>query len=71
MNEPKKCCGVVEGRCCCNCKHQSIIYKHPLNRGEAKGSILEPMGYVCSGLDDKIFMDRKHGMCEEHEFKNK
>lgn len=64
-----------EGRCCCNCKHQVKIYKHPWNEGEAKGSIKEILGYGCHDPfleyphNNIIFMDRQHGMCETHEFK--
>ncbi len=45
--------------------------KHPWNKGDAKGSISELMGYICGspldkGVGNVIFFDRKHGMCEMH-----
>jgi hypothetical protein len=65
-----ECKGVVDGRCCCNCSNQVKVFKHPLNKGEAKGGILDLLGYGCKAYGDVIFMDRKHGMCEEHNFKS-
>jgi len=60
--------------CCCNCKYQLNLMKHPTNSGFGEGSIMEQCGYVCTNpFDDKsnagnaIFSDRKHGSCELHE----
>jgi hypothetical protein len=63
------------GTCCCNCKHQVIINKHPWNKGDGKGPVSNRMGYGCSGTGgnrdrekygDIIFfdMDLEHGLCE-------
>ena len=65
----KNCDKGFEGMCCCNCIHQVKIMKHPLNKGEAKGSILDTFGYGCNALGDILFNDRGHGMCEEYESK--
>lgn len=64
--------GNYKGRCCCNCKYQKRVMKHPWNKGCAKGAISELMGYACGsplyeGSGNVIFFDRKHGMCEMHE----
>lgn len=58
------------GRCGCNCQYQVEIRKHPWNTGEAKGSIMEVLGYGCRApdLQDErkmiIFFDKPHCMCE-------
>ena len=62
--------------CCCNCKCQVLICKHPMNKVEfANGSILDSFGYGCDVRygdepdDEKpaiIFSDSKHGLCELH-----
>lgn len=59
------------GDCCCNCTHQVKVNKHPLNRLDAKGSIMEQLGWVCTVFNKTeghpfIFFDREHGMCELH-----
>lgn len=64
--------GSYKGKCCCNCKYQTRIMKHPWNKGEAQGSILTVFGYACGSPLEKetksvIFFDREHGMCEMHE----
>jgi len=57
-------------KCCCNCKFQLELMKHPLNVSNfAKGSILEKIGYVCLNPEvgegkNAYFFDSKHGMCE-------
>ena len=64
-------------RCCCNCKNQVVIGKHPWNKGVGKGRVTDIMGYGCAvayiELQEVkppiIFMDRRDGMCEMHEFK--
>ncbi|QHB38624.1 hypothetical protein filifjonk91_gp007 [Flavobacterium phage vB_FspS_filifjonk9-1] len=64
-----------KGDCCCNCKFQVKINKHPINPDYAKGSILETFGYGCEvfrfledGSNDNqiIFSKSIHGMCEMH-----
>ncbi|MCP4100534.1 MAG: hypothetical protein GY750_03785 [Lentisphaerae bacterium] len=64
--------GSYKGSCCCNCKHLTRVMKHPLNKGEAKGSILTVFGYACGSPSEQetksvIFFDSEHGMCEMHE----
>ena len=63
------------GSCCCNCKFQVKINKHPINPDFAKGSIKETFGYGCEvfrfledGSNDNqiIFSKSIHGMCEMH-----
>ena len=62
--------------CCCKCKHQEKISKHPWNKEEfSKGSISESIGWGCTVammMDDtdddcsypKItFSDTEHGTC--------
>lgn len=53
-------------QCCCKCKHQFKIYKHPWNKGKAKGSISELFGYGCLAPEERtiIFFDKEHGLCE-------
>lgn len=63
-----------KGMCCCNCKFQIQVNKHPKNIGEAKGSISEKFGYVClSTFDDgsgtPTFSNGEHGMCEFYTIK--
>lgn len=70
------CCKEEFEGCCCNCKHQLILHKHPQNKEFGKGSIEETCGYVCTEpelCDSKIgfYFDKKHGMCEFHTPKNK
>lgn len=66
-----------KGLCCCNCKHQVKIRKHPLNDGFANDSITQHLGYGCARFDNApiitgnndrviIFSDDKHGMCQLH-----
>jgi len=60
------------GRCCCNCQNQIIVRCHPWNKVIGKGSITEPMGYLCAAgemNEDRrvgIFFESAHGMCELH-----
>ena len=73
--EDNKCDkGWYNCECCCNCKHQLKLMKHPMNKDFGKGSIMEQCGYVCttpfddgSNAGNGIFSDRQHGMCEMHE----
>ncbi len=60
-----------DNKCCCNCKNQIIINKHPWNQVIGKGSILDTLGYGClaPGFIDNdkqiaIFFEDNHGMCE-------
>ena len=32
---------------CKNCRNLSKLYKHPWNKGDAKGTITEQVGWVC------------------------
>jgi len=63
------------GMCCCTCKFQIEINKHPMNKGNSNGSISDVFGYGCTtlGLMDKdnsvIFYETKHGMCEMYDKK--
>jgi hypothetical protein len=58
------------GQCCCNCQYQTPITKHPWNKGEANGSILDHFGYACTvfnSMDSKepfVFFNSQHGSCE-------
>jgi hypothetical protein len=58
------------GMCCCNCTNFKKVMKHPMNKGESKGSISEKFGNVCTydedGSMEFVFSDREHGMCEGH-----
>jgi len=62
-------------QCCCNCKSQLKVYKHPWNENDyAKGRVSELMGYACdsSGMmpyNTVTFSDREHSLCESHEAK--
>lgn len=65
-----KCTG-VDGLCCCNCKNQIELRRHPMNTNFGKGSIMEGCGWVCLAhelTEGKcgIYFDRQHGMCEFH-----
>src|SRR3990167_418163 len=59
-------------RCCCNCQHQRVIFKHPWNSGSNQGSVSDVAGFgcACEGGNVIIFKDNFHGMCEMHEMKN-
>jgi hypothetical protein len=59
------------GKCCCNCKNQLKLMKHPMNVVLGEGSITEQLGWVCaaqfedgSNEGESYFMDNEHGMCE-------
>ena len=63
-------------RCCCNCQNQVVIGKHPWNKGAGKGRVTDIMGYGCAtpdwdfdGIQGIMFMDKNHGLCEMHYFK--
>ena len=60
----------AEKSCCCKCKSQVELFKHPWNN-TYKGSTSEPTGlYACtlpkdmSDMQEAIVFDRKHGSCE-------
>lgn len=72
---PQDCDKGYKGNCCCNCKFQVKINKHPINPDFAKGSIEETFGYGCEvfrffedGSNDNqiIFSKSIHGICEMH-----
>ena len=74
VSEINKCrFGWHDGSCCCNCKNQFKLMKHPTNKEFGKGSILEQCGWVCTVKFDSnedrevIFFDNKHGMCEMYQ----
>jgi hypothetical protein len=64
--------GWHDGSCCCNCKNQIELFKHPWNKLN-KGSIFETTGmYACIAQFDcdneykGIIFEKKHGMCKMH-----
>jgi hypothetical protein len=63
---------IEKGICCCNCKHQTVLYKHPWNKNFGKGKCTEVCGYACTvnpdgSMNQKAsFSDDKHGLCELH-----
>ncbi|HET8688541.1 MAG TPA: hypothetical protein VFM18_18160 [Methanosarcina sp.] len=55
------------GSCCCNCNWQRPVTAHPWNKGMARGSILEIIGYGCTCppfFPEITFFEKEHGMCE-------
>ena len=60
-------------QCCCKCKFQHKVMKHPLNKEVGRGSISEVLGYCCHApeIDDAVFFEQEHGICEMFEDKNK
>lgn len=73
MSMENSCDNGYKGMCCCNCKHQIVLHKHPWNKDFGKGSITEQCGYVCIEPTihqvNGIYFDQPHGMCECHESK--
>ena len=60
------------GDCCCNCKSQIELFKHPWNTIN-KGNIKESTGmyacilqHDCDGTNTGIIFEKKHGYCELH-----
>ena len=58
------------GECCCNCKNQIELFKHPWNLIN-KGPISESTGMYaciasldCDGKNEGVILERKHGFCE-------
>lgn len=49
---------------CRNCVNLRQLNKHPCNKDFGKGSILEPMGFVCLLFESAIFFDSDEGSCE-------
>lgn len=65
-----------KSECCCNCKHQITLQKHPFNKDFGKGSISESCGYVCTAVYEDgsnegtgVYSDKPHGLCELHVLK--
>jgi hypothetical protein len=64
--------GWHDGSCCCNCKNQIELFKHPCNKVN-KGSIMEStemyaciVQFDCDKEYKGIIFEKKHGMCEMH-----
>lgn len=67
--------GNSKGRCCCNCKYQVKIMRHPWNTftgGRMKGPITQIAGWGCTLFceDNRgiVFFEQEHSVCEEHQF---
>ncbi len=63
-----------KGQCCCNCKHQIQLRKHPFNSGFGSGSIMDVCGWVCLGPEltggtSGIYFEKEHGLCEMYTLK--
>ena len=53
--------------CCCSCKYQRELYKHPTNK-KYKGKISEKIGYyACLKFGKAILFEKKHGLCENYQ----
>lgn len=58
------------GECCCNCKHQLELFKHPwniINKGSVRESTKMYACIVEHLLQDNynaIIFEKKHGFCE-------
>lgn len=64
--------GNSSGRCCCNCRHQRFATGHPWNdRAWIKRPMTTNVAYACTNpeLEKVVLFDKKHGMCEVHEWK--
>ena len=63
------------GRCCCNCKWQSRLVKHPWNTEPwAKGSVTEQIGWACTTPEFQpnatfFSLAHEHSVCECHEWR--
>lgn len=58
-----------KGNCCCNCKNQIRLFKHPKNTGIFKGLTTEESGYYSCRLpilacNKVIVYSSGHGACE-------
>ena len=63
--------GNLKGRCCCNCRYQRPIVGHPWNKTSlTRTSVSHIIGFGCTvpDMENIVFFDKKHGMCEVHEF---
>ena len=59
--------GNYQGDCCCQCKWQVKINKHPWNKKPLfKGSIFDTIAFGCSTpeLESIILFENRHGFCE-------
>lgn len=71
LAEVKCAQGWHDGSCCCNCKHQIELRRHPMNSGFGEDSIMDKCGWVCLNPEltegkSGIYFDKQHGMCECH-----
>lgn len=60
-----------EGRCCCNCRWQKPIVKHPWNTIEMfKGRVTEQIAFGCTVPDmgAVVLSEREHSLCEMHDW---
>ena len=54
------------GGCCCSCKYQCSIRKHPWNKADfAKGGMSEPIGYGCTVFYVNHQIDKLEGVQRE------
>ena len=60
------------GDCCCNCKNQIELFKHPWNKVN-KGAISESTGmyacivqFDCDGEQKGVIFEKQHSFCEMH-----
>ena len=65
-----KCEKGYKGMCCCNCKNQIELFKHPwnkVNRGKVSDST-EMYACIaqfdCDNVRKGVLFESKHGMCE-------
>lgn len=71
----KKINGKLMNKCCCNCKNQIEIMRHPNNKisgGRMKGPVTKIAGYGCKAVyegEKIVFFETAHSMCELHQFK--
>ena len=64
--------GSHQGQCCCNCKWQKPLVKHPWNTIPLfKGRISEQIAWVCvtPEIECAMVSEDKHGCCEVHDYK--
>jgi len=60
--------------CCCECKFNIQLNKHPFNKELGAGMMSEKMGYACIGffsVGEQVahFFEKEHGMCELFQIK--
>lgn len=73
-NNNPTCNAGFNGSCCCNCKNQIELHKHPCNKDFGNSSITENCGWVCMAPElgegkYGIYFDNQHGMCEMYQVK--